>query len=55
VAAKDWASLLFRHVIIVGSFSIQRSFSRIGIDAKDFEVQPQANLDVFGVYADNQV
>ena len=27
------------------------SFSRTGIDAKDIEEQPQANLDVFGVYA----
>ena len=25
--------------------------SRTGIDAKDIEEQPQANLDVFGVYA----
>ena len=27
------------------------SISRTGIDAKDIEEQPQANLDVFGVYA----
>ena len=27
------------------------SYSRTGIDAKDIEEQPQANLDVFGVYA----
>ena len=27
------------------------SVSRTGIDAKDIEEQPRANLDVFGVYA----
>ena len=30
---------------------MQTQFQGTGIDAKDIEEQPQANLDVFGVYA----
>ena len=40
-----------RQEFVLGRYSIQTQFQGTGIDAKDIEEQPQANLDVFGVYA----